>query len=146
MRPRPETYSGPVVVLIDEMSVSAAEFFASGIKDLTDARLDRNAYRRRGSWVARLNDCPRAMDFSLPLPTSFRFAPAKRWKELVSLHTKSLSQIARCCWRERTPPSKQRSSGLNRKTNNLSFIGVTPGRGARSIADGRLRPPQTSTG
>jgi carboxyl-terminal processing protease len=32
--PRPTTYSGPVVVLTDGLSVSAAEFFAGGLKDL----------------------------------------------------------------------------------------------------------------
>jgi carboxyl-terminal processing protease len=39
VRPRPNPFQGPVAVLIDEMSVSAAEFFASGIKDLTAARV-----------------------------------------------------------------------------------------------------------
>ncbi len=39
VRPRPRPFHGPVAVLIDEMSASAAEFFASGIKDLTHARL-----------------------------------------------------------------------------------------------------------
>lgn len=56
VRPRPETFKKPVVVLIDEMSVSAAEFFASGIKDLTEARLigTQTAGAVLGSQIERL--------------------------------------------------------------------------------------------
>lgn len=32
--PRPQTYAGPVAVLVDGLSASAAEFFAGGLKDL----------------------------------------------------------------------------------------------------------------
>ncbi len=56
VHPRPRPYSGPVVVLIDEMSVSAAEFFASAIRDLTHARLigTRTAGAVLGSQIERL--------------------------------------------------------------------------------------------
>ena len=37
--PRPTTYTGPVAVLVDELSGSAAELFASGLKDLGRARV-----------------------------------------------------------------------------------------------------------
>ncbi|MGI9519604.1 MAG: S41 family peptidase [Pirellulaceae bacterium] len=55
-RPRATTYGGPVVVLIDEMSVSAAEFFAQGIKQATDGRLigTRTAGAVLGSQIERL--------------------------------------------------------------------------------------------
>jgi carboxyl-terminal processing protease len=54
-------------VLIDEMSVSAAEFFASGIKDLTNARLigTRTAGAVLGSQIERL-----------PTGDGFQFAAA----------------------------------------------------------------------
>lgn len=67
VRPRPEPYTGPAVVLIDEMSVSAAEFFASGIKDLTDAHLigTRTAGAVLGSQIERL-----------PTGDGFQFAAA----------------------------------------------------------------------
>ena len=56
VRPRPETYEGHVAVLIDELSVSAAEFFASGIQDLTGARLfgRRTAGAVLGSQIEKL--------------------------------------------------------------------------------------------
>jgi carboxyl-terminal processing protease len=56
VNPRPQTYSGPVVVLIDEMSVSAAEFFASGIQDLGRAHLigTRTAGAVLGSEIEKL--------------------------------------------------------------------------------------------
>ncbi len=67
VRPRAVTNSQPVVVLIDEMSVSAAEFFASGIKDLTKARLigTRTAGAVLGSQIERL-----------PTGDGFQFAAA----------------------------------------------------------------------
>jgi len=67
VRPRAVTNSRPVVVLIDEMSVSAAEFFASGIKDLTKARLvgTRTAGAVLGSQIERL-----------PTGDGFQFAAA----------------------------------------------------------------------
>ncbi len=39
VRPRPETFKGPVAVLIDGLSASCAEIFAGGLKDLDRARL-----------------------------------------------------------------------------------------------------------
>ena len=39
VNPRPNSYRGPVAVLIDGLSASAAEFFAGGLKDLERARL-----------------------------------------------------------------------------------------------------------
>ena len=56
VRPRPKTYQGPVVVLIDELSVSAAELFACGIDELTDGRLigTRTAGAVLGSQIERL--------------------------------------------------------------------------------------------
>ncbi len=55
-RPRATTYDGAVVVLIDEMSVSAAEFFAQGIKQATNARLigTRTAGAVLGSQIEKL--------------------------------------------------------------------------------------------
>jgi C-terminal processing protease CtpA/Prc len=37
--PRPETYSGPLAVLVDERSASTAEIFAQGLQDLKRARI-----------------------------------------------------------------------------------------------------------
>lgn len=37
--PRPETYSGPVAVLVDGLSGSSSEFFAGGLKDIDRARI-----------------------------------------------------------------------------------------------------------
>jgi carboxyl-terminal processing protease len=56
VNPRPRPYRGPVVVLIDEKSVSAAEFFASGIKDLGRAHLigTRTAGAALGSSIEKL--------------------------------------------------------------------------------------------
>ncbi len=56
VRPRAINYKGPVVVLIDESSVSAAEFFASGMKDLQLAHLigTRTAGAALGSMVEKL--------------------------------------------------------------------------------------------
>ncbi len=56
VNPRPRPYAGPVVVLTDELSVSAAEFFASGFKDLDRARLigTRTAGAVLGSSIERL--------------------------------------------------------------------------------------------
>ena len=45
-KPRPKRYTGPVVLLIDELSVSAAEFMASGVKDTGCGLSDRYTYRR----------------------------------------------------------------------------------------------------
>ena len=56
VRPRPRPLTGKVAVLIDEMSVSAAEFFASGIRDCTEARLigTRTAGAVLGSQIEKL--------------------------------------------------------------------------------------------
>ncbi len=56
VHPRPNPYVGPVVVLIDEYSVSAAEFFASGMQDLQLAHLVgvRTAGAVLGSSIERL--------------------------------------------------------------------------------------------
>jgi C-terminal processing protease CtpA/Prc len=56
VHPRGDTYPGNVVVLIDEMSVSAAEFFASGINDLNLGHLvgTRTAGAALGSSIERL--------------------------------------------------------------------------------------------
>jgi C-terminal processing protease CtpA/Prc len=56
IQPRPTTYQGKVALLIDESSVSAAEFFARGIKDLTNSRLigTRTAGAVLGSQIERL--------------------------------------------------------------------------------------------
>lgn len=56
VNPRPRPYRGPVVVLIDEMSVSAAEFFAGGVKDLGRAHLigTRTAGAALGSSIEKL--------------------------------------------------------------------------------------------
>ncbi len=56
VHPRPNPYVGPVVVLIDEYSVSAAEFFASGMQDLQLAHLvgARTAGAVLGSSIERL--------------------------------------------------------------------------------------------
>ncbi len=55
-RGRRQTFDGPVVLLIDESSVSAAEFFASGIKDLECGYLigTRTAGAALGSSIERL--------------------------------------------------------------------------------------------
>jgi carboxyl-terminal processing protease len=39
VQPRPETFGGPLAILVDEMSVSAAEFLSGGLKDLGRARI-----------------------------------------------------------------------------------------------------------
>jgi C-terminal processing protease CtpA/Prc len=56
VHPRANPYQGHVVVLIDELSVSAAEFFASGMQDLELARLvgTRTAGAVLGSSIERL--------------------------------------------------------------------------------------------
>ncbi len=56
VRPRAEPYRGKVVVLIDEMSISAAEFFASGMKDLKLGHLigTRTAGAVLGSFIEKL--------------------------------------------------------------------------------------------
>jgi carboxyl-terminal processing protease len=55
-KPRPKRYTGPVVLLIDELSVSAAEFMASGVKDTGCGYLigTRTAGAVLGSRVERL--------------------------------------------------------------------------------------------
>lgn len=56
VHPRANPYTGRVVILIDEMSVSAAEFFASGMNDLELAHLigTRTAGAVLGSMVEKL--------------------------------------------------------------------------------------------
>ncbi len=56
VHPRAEPYTGKVVVLIDEMSISAAEFFASGIHDLGLGQLigTRTAGAVLGSSIEKL--------------------------------------------------------------------------------------------
>ncbi|MDP6060690.1 MAG: S41 family peptidase [Pirellulaceae bacterium] len=56
VNPRPAPFRGPVVVLIDEMSGSAAEFFASGVKDIGRAHLigTRTAGAVLGSAIEKL--------------------------------------------------------------------------------------------
>jgi carboxyl-terminal processing protease len=39
VQPRPETFEGPVAVLVDGMSGSASEFFAGGLQDFKRARI-----------------------------------------------------------------------------------------------------------
>jgi carboxyl-terminal processing protease len=39
VQPRPETYPGPVAVLVDGLSCSAAEFFSGGLQELGRARI-----------------------------------------------------------------------------------------------------------
>lgn len=39
LNPRPETYSGPLAILVDDTSASTAEIFAGGLQDLKRARI-----------------------------------------------------------------------------------------------------------
>ena len=39
LNPRPEPYTGPVAVLVDELSMSTSEILAGGLKDLGRARI-----------------------------------------------------------------------------------------------------------
>ena len=56
VHPRANPYTGRVVLLTDEMSISAAEFFASGMNDLELARLigTRTAGAVLGSMIEKL--------------------------------------------------------------------------------------------
>ncbi len=67
VRPRPATYQGSVVLLTDELSASAAELFAYGMKEFTSAHLigTRTAGAVLGSQIERL-----------PTGDGFQFAAA----------------------------------------------------------------------
>ena len=59
--PRPETFDGPLAILVDEGSASTSEIFAGGMKDLGRARI----FGTRTAGAA--------------LPVRFRTAPERRW-------------------------------------------------------------------
>ena len=56
LNPRPETYSGPLAILVDDTSASTAEIFAGGLQDLKRARIfgSRTAASALPSVIERL--------------------------------------------------------------------------------------------
>jgi carboxyl-terminal processing protease len=56
LNPRPETYSGPLAILVDDTSASTAEIFAGGLQDLKRARIfgSRTAAAALPSVIERL--------------------------------------------------------------------------------------------